>query len=150
MNEETPQIQTNSFQAALSVLVSDLGWFVLQLAGRALLVYFGWNLLATSTFSVPQLTFGHAFVLVVVIKVLFSNLDGHSKYQTRHLYDLNNNIKSLIINQAYQNNSILKLLADWHGRNVPADERFTTVSLDEDEQTNYNERPTENNKDENE
>lgn len=144
LNQNTPT------QSALSIAIGELAWAILQIALRSLAVWFVWNLLVPNLFNLPIIDFGQAFILVVLVKLLFSNLNGYSKYQTKHLYDLNKRIDSFIMNQAYQNNSILFVLKEMHNRTVSDDEQLSLTSanetIDETESENYNNNHSENDK----
>lgn len=142
MNEQESQAPPS----VLSTLMGEIGWVVIQLAIRSVGIWFLWNVLVTTVFTkVPEIAFGHAFLLLILVKLTFSNLDGYSKYQTKHLFDLSQNLRSLIVNQAFQNNSILTILKELHNRNASDSEKFEVVSIDEVEKENYNMPSSENN-----
>ena len=94
----------------ISNLVTTLLWVLLEIAIKAALIMFLWNGFIAAHFTLPAVGFGHAYAIVILVAVLFGNLDGHSKLHTQHLFDLKYLINQLIINQYNQNVKIMSLL----------------------------------------
>lgn len=147
-NQPQPKA-TSQLQAMISTFINDLMWRVVECAIKAALVMFFWNGLIAPLFPLPALAFGNAFALVVIVAVLFSNLNGYSKFQTRHLFDLKSLVYQLIVNQHTQNTqnttimSLLSRPADQSGENekiVPE----TDKKVDGNEKSDYNTEESEN------
>lgn len=131
----------------ISTFVHDLMWRIVEIAIKAALIMFFWNGFVATIFPLPTLAFGNAFAIVALVAVLFSNLNGYSKFQTRHLFDLKSLVYQLIVNQHTQNTTIMSLLsrpADQSGeneKNVPE----TDKKVDGNEKSDYNTEESENN-----
>lgn len=111
MTQPTQPKASSQLQDMISTFVNDLLWRVVQCAIKAALVMFFWNGLIAPLFPLPAFAFGNAFALVAIVAVLFSNLNGYSKFQTRHLFDLKSLVYQLIVNQHTQNTIIMSLLS---------------------------------------
>ncbi len=110
MTEPTSQ-PSNPLAVVIGTYINDLLWRIIGIAIRAIVLLFFWNGFIASLFPLPTLEFGNAFGMVVIVMVLFSNLNGYSKFQTRHLFDLKSLVYQLIVNQHTQNTIIMGLLS---------------------------------------
>lgn len=130
----------------ISTFIHDLMWRVVEIAIKAGIVMFFWNGFVANVFPLPELAFGNAFALVVIVSVLFGNLNGYSKFQTRHLFDLKSLVYQLIVNQHVQNTTIMNLLSrpknqpGENEKNVPTADK----KVDETEKGGYNTEESEN------
>ncbi len=117
-----------------SNVLNIVGWMILSITLKSIVVWFGWNLILPTLLNLPIIDFGKAFVLTTVIRVLFSNLNGHSKYHTLHLNDLSAKIERLTNNQTYQNNSILFALAEIYNRDAEEGHKLNLVKAVDNQQ----------------
>ena len=90
----------------VSRLTKDLGWWILRIALKAALILFLANFWLLPYFGLPTIEFGHAFALVAIVSLLFSNLDGYSKFSNSYLFEIRQILNQLHINQFYQNQNI--------------------------------------------
>lgn len=132
--------------ATISVVLQDTLWRIVGFAIKAVLLLFLWNGFVSSIFTLPQLAFGNAFAIVAIITVLFSNLNGHSKFQTRHLFDLKSLVYQLIVNQHSQNTAIMGLLSRSETQSNENDKTVlkTDKEVDEGTKKDYNTDESEN------
>lgn len=129
--EQQPQDPQNQRIALVLQKFDDVKWYLLAITLKAIPVWLLWNYLLTSVFNgLHDINFGHAFGIVMFVNILFSNLNGYSKYQTRHLYDLKSLLFQLILNQHNQNKAIL----DQIGKIVPE----SAPKVDNTKETSYN------------
>ena len=147
MTQQTPAHKApHPLAAMISTFVHDLMWRIVEIALKAALIMFFWNGFVATIFPFPAFAFGNAFAIVALVAVLFSNLNGYSKFQTRHLFDLKSLVYQLIVNQHTQNTTIMSLLsrpADQSGEN----EKIvleTDKKVDGNEKSDYNTEESEN------
>lgn len=125
----------------VSRLVIDLPWFILRMALKGLGVMITYNLIVTNAYpNLSEISIGVAVAMVLLVKFLFSSLDGFSKYQTRHLLDLKSSMSILIGNQLIQNSSIVEALKELKDSEKDSDKANSTVSetIDETRASDYN------------
>lgn len=111
MNQPDNKTPSQPEYIQISHIVSGVLWRILEFALKAAVVMFLWNSFLSSVLVMPSVEFGNAFAIVVLVSVLFSNLNGHSKYHTQHLFHLKHLVHQLVINQHNQNLSIMSLLS---------------------------------------
>ena len=63
-----------TFATILGVGILGIAIFVVGLAGLALIMSWAWNFVVPGTFSGPELSFGGAFALLVVLAVIRGTL----------------------------------------------------------------------------
>lgn len=97
---------TVTLTAYLMERLHDAMWFTLKVAAKALIILFIWNGWLAPVWSLNPFEFGHAFGLTLMITVLFSNLNSHTKFQTRHLFDIRSIMYQLLVNQFTQTNDL--------------------------------------------
>lgn len=147
MTQNTPAPKApNPLAIMLGTFINDLMWRIVEYAFKAAILLFFWNGFIASVFPIPALAFGNAFGIVVIVAVLFSNLNGYSKFQTRHLFDLKTMLYQLIVNQHTQNTTIMSLLSrpahqsDENEKIVPEPDK----KVDGKEESGYNTEESEN------
>lgn len=145
MTQPTPKAP-NPLAVAISTFITDLIWRIVECALKAAVVMFFWNGFISSLFPLPALAFGNAFGIVVLVAVLFSNLNGYSKFQTRHLFDLKSLVYQLIVNQHTQNTTIMNLLSRSENQSNENEKTVpeTDKKVDGNEKSDYNTEESEN------
>lgn len=141
MSQNDPQQKTpHQFVVMFGTALTDCMWQVIEFAIKAGLIMLFWNGFLASALSLPALAFGTAFALVAVVTILFSNLNGHSKFHTRHLFDLKNLVYQLVVNQHTQNNTIMSLLSRSSNQSTENENIVSKPKekVDEDDKNDYN------------
>lgn len=93
-----PAMNSNAIRVIL-YLIDDWKWKVILMGVKALIIVLVWNNFLTAL-ALPELKYGQAFAIVFLVTVLFSNLNGYSKYQTGHLADIKHLLNSILTLQA--------------------------------------------------
>ena len=122
----------------VNIDINTICWLVIQYALKALAVLLLWNHIVAPQMQLPEVTFGVVFALAVAVKVLFSNLNGFSPHQTRHLYDLKNLVQHLVSNQF----ALAQMLQQYIGSIDPNQKPENQV--DESNKAGYNTNESEN------
>lgn len=132
----TPPQQPKAF----NIPMQDMGWFVINIALKAIGVMITYNLIIEKVYpSLHSINFGVAVAMVLLVKFLFSNLDGFSKFQTRHLFDMKNVLIALHSNQVLQNNAILLAIQKLKGSDSSAKEpQIPEEVVDDNNKKGYN------------
>ncbi len=140
MQQSNDDSQVTNQESLTSHIIGVWAKAILWVALKSIALWFGWNLVFPTVLGVKYIDFGQAFVIVCLIRLLFTSLDPFSKFQTRHLFDMSNNLRVLIMNQLYQNNTNAFILKEIHDKMFDSDiEKIMTDStsktVDNEEET---------------
>lgn len=109
-NQTPPEGEETQTNQALAVdfnrVTKEIFWAIARIAIKAVLIVYLANHWLLPYLGFPPIEFGHAFALVATIWILFANLDGYSKFNNAHLFEIRQILNQLHINQFYQNKSI--------------------------------------------
>ncbi len=127
-------------------LAYDLLWF----AVRAFMLMIAWNLVAPDVLGVTQVTFGQSFMVLVIVQLMFTNLNTDIKVISEKMNHMSQQIFQLSVNQITQNNGIATTLQEISDKLSDSDVHVEeTISapqegVDEGSDIGYNTRQSEN------
>lgn len=141
---------SNTLKPSLSaIFFRALALEILSFAARAWFIMVMWNLVVPTTFtSAPTLSYGVVFTILLMIYIVFMDLNKHSIAQARELTEVRNMLTTLTANQIVQNNAILSYLHDFMNKKTKNEVivEESTTELDEPEESGYNTQDSENQK----